>query len=359
MCLCFSSHKLGSLLRFSFWFVVGLWNSVNENQTVKEAAQETFPAGNDQWSIIRRREEKVQKSRLPPLITCFSTHLWFSLFIPPSLLPSSIHPFTPSGGRPPNLRRFLLPPPFFITWSLFFYKRPRSSSSVSPPLFIFILYLSFPFGLIVFFSLCLPHITRTPHLAAFSVPPPFLPPHRLPTQPHLPWLLFLSSGAPSIRLSGAASGRLLATIFHRQPAKQLTAQPPPGNCFGCERNFKHSHTASPGPPPKHRFPPRLSRRSLHTSLCFSIRLYVCLLKRCPVHSFLYFGWLRPERASISPYRCTRLWCSLFSYTSPTAISSSPFPSSRSYLLLYDPRGTRCGAESLMNREGRRCRRAEG
>ncbi|TNN75358.1 Cytosolic carboxypeptidase 6 [Liparis tanakae] len=55
------------------------------------------------------------------------------------------------------------------------------------------------------------------------------------------------------RLSGAASGRLPATIFHRQPAKQLTAQPPPGNCFGCERNFKHRHTASPGPP-KHRFP---------------------------------------------------------------------------------------------------------
>lgn len=149
-------------------------------------------------------------------------------------------------------------------------------------------------------------------LFCFSLVSPFLSPRSpYPTQPYPLLLLFLSSGAPSIRLSRAASGRLPATIFHRQPAKQLTAQPPPGNCFGCERNFKHRHTASLGPP-KHCFPLSLSLVSLlpislHTSLCLSLSLSVFL--------------------SFSPSLCSSLYTYslLFSLFPPPSLCFSVFP----------------------------------
>lgn len=147
-----------------------------------------------------------------------------------------------------------------------------------------------------------------------------LPSHRPLPPPlllHLLLLLFLSSGAPSIRLSGAASGRLPATIFHRQPAKQLTAQPPPGNCFGCERNFKHRHTASPGPP-KHRFP---------VSLSFSL-------------SLLSISLLLPTHISMS--LCISLCLSLFFALSYVLISSLFAPPSLYVFLCALP----CSSTSL-------------
>lgn len=129
-------------------------------------------------------------------------------------------------------------------------------------------------------------------LFCFSLVSPFLSPRSpYPTQPYPLLLLFLSSGAPSIRLSRAASGRLPATIFHRQPAKQLTAQPPPGNCFGCERNFKHRHTASLGPP-KHCFPLSLSSLSpanlpTHISMSLSISFCLSLIFALSLFIFIY------------------------------------------------------------------------
>lgn len=185
------------------------------------------------------------------------------------------------------------------------------------PTSVFIFCLTLPLCLTIHFSLCLPPISTSAHLVAFSFSPPlslfclfcfsvvFLPSSHCPLLhflllPHLFLLLFLSSGAPSIRLSGAASGWLPATIFHRQPAKQLTAQPPPGNCFGCEQNFKHRHTASLGPP-KHCFPLSFSLSSLscqslytslYTSLCLSLSLSVFLsFLSLFVFIYLFFPFL--------------------------------------------------------------------
>lgn len=236
-------------------------------------------------------------------------------------------------------------------------------------------------------------------LFCFSLVSPFLSPRSpYPTQPYPLLLLFLSSGAPSIRLSGAASGRLPATIFHRQPAKQLTAQPPPGNCFGCERNFKHRHTASLGPP-KHCFPLSLSSLSpanlpTHISMSLSISFCLSLIFALSLFIFIYLFspflslstpisvlFCFPIAARLSLHTLTHTHShalfSLYAFC-PSLLFPSPFgfsylhpsllrplihsiPSSLlfhplilpSLLLFTTHRGTRCGRESLMSRVGRR------
>lgn len=72
---------------------------------------------------------------------------------------------------------------------------------------------------------------------------------------------FTSFQAPSIRLTVAADGPVILSIFHTQTSGLLTALCTLGNCFCCELNFNESISS---------FPPSCSP-CLHLSVFMTLR----------------------------------------------------------------------------------------